>query len=175
MNLPTDKEIFLSNVRTQLSYHPRLQPMDMIKFLYQSTFGAEHLLKETDYAKRMFDEEWEQTPANNQPLTEPLFQGYVRVNIGACKFQNLDKNVVWTAFWKTATVRSGKDDTYFWKLTDWVTEAFEQLPFAFSKDEWTDTVQEYMNNGVVAVHHSQMYRTLYQPAYRVIQQEVFQK
>ncbi len=63
---------------SQLSLHPSMQPDDIIKLCYQSCYGAEHLLKDVEAAKRYFFLEWESIVAEDKPLYEEISPNYVR-------------------------------------------------------------------------------------------------
>ncbi|MBQ0011525.1 MAG: hypothetical protein KBT07_02335 [Clostridiales bacterium] len=160
-----------------LANHPKLMPQDLIKFCFQATFGAEHLLLNEERARTFWNQEYASTDACDMPLYEDLNERYVRVNLAAWKYMGKDAETLFQAFLATARTPSRMEDSTGSALSDEsaikahfsiVTEVLRSNDFPISMDAWNATCQTYLEKCVQPVHHSVQYREEYKPAYRVI-------
>lgn len=158
-------EIFL---KEHIETHPELLPQDIIKFCFQAAFGAEHLLSDKEFAGKYLHEEFSNTKAMDIPLYELLSDNYCRVNIAGWKYRNLSEESLLDLFFESVSNSkySVKEDIcYVFKLAADV--IFDNCSKDFFK-AWKDTLDEYIRSGIHAVHHSDHYREVYSPSYRVV-------
>ncbi len=172
---------FEESLRQHLKCHPKLMPQDLIKFCFQATFGAEHLLLNEDRARVFFHEEYQATKSCDMPLYEDLNERFVRVNLAAWKSFGKDEDALLQAFLRTAQAPSRKADTSDSVQSEdaaikahfsIVTEVLRAEDFSITPDMWERTFQAYLEKGIQPVHHSVQYREEYKPAYRVIRRTI---
>jgi len=146
----------------QMRLHPSMQPQDAVKLCFQAAFGAEHLLEDIERAKQYFDHEFESVAAKEGILAEFIADDVCRVNLAAWKAMGLPKDELFQLF-VTSAKQKRKDGTeVFWHYM----EEAGKLPWQGQK--WHDFVEEYLKDGIRAVHHSESYRKHESPAYRII-------
>lgn len=153
--------------------HPAIKPQDIIKFCYQATFGAEHLLSDTDAAKRYFIDEYDSTDPADMPLLEELNEKYCRVNIAAWKKSGQGREKLFEIFAASASDSSAKNPdkpgpeplkSNLLTAEKLITE----IPCDITPDVWRFELEQYIASGMNPVHHSEEYRKNYHPAYRVV-------
>ena len=156
-----------------IKIHPALKPQDVIKFCYQATFGAEHLLSDTDAAKRYFIDEYDSTDPADMPLLEELNEKYSRVNIAAWKRVGLGREKLFEIFAASASDssaehsdRPGPEILKGYLLT--AEKLITEIPCDITMDDWKSGIEKYIASGMNPVHHSEEYRKNYHPAYRVV-------
>ena len=153
--------------------YPALKPQDVIKFCYQATFGAEHLLSDTDAAKRYFIDEYDSTDPADMSLLEELNEKYCRVNIAAWKKAGLGREKLFEIFAASASDSAAKDSDKPGQeilkgnlLT--AEKLITEIPCDITMDDWKSGIEKYIASGMNPVHHSEEYRKNYHPAYRVV-------
>lgn len=146
--------------------YPMMQPTDAVKLIYQNEFGGGHLIKdETACINYLFREYNSVTKNENAQLYESIGNGMVRVNLSAVKQDQLMS--LGQAFIRGAAQHQGNVDCFYTKL-----EVLRSLTaegcFSFDTEELQQYLKVYMAAGCPAVSHSDLYRQLYQPSYRVV-------
>ena len=152
----------------QAKLHHSILPQDIVKLCYQATFGANHLFLNRDKAFQYFLQEYQNTSANSTPLFEPVSTSYVRCNLGAWKQLHFPVEWLFELFYHTASEKSSGTDTLFWNYITIAESLVTDQLFPFSKEEWQNYIASYRKHGVIAVHHSELYRANELPAYRLI-------
>ena len=146
--------------------YPMMQPTDAVKLIYQNEFGGGHLIKdETACINYLFHEYNAATKNGNTQLYESIGNGMVRVNLSAVKQDQLMS--LGQAFIRGAAQHQGNMDRFYTKrevLRSLTAEGY----FSFDTEELQQYLKVYMAAGCPAVSHSDQYRQLYQPSYRVV-------
>lgn len=146
--------------------YPRLQIRDILKYLYQSSFGCEHFATDLKSMVDYIDKESSSCYVNTECLTDSLDGEYSRVHLSFLE-SGLSAETLGKLFLKSAK----NEPSGMLHLKEKIQVAIElvrenKLPFSPSKFE--TAIQEWENSGFSAVHHSDEFRTNYHPAYRVI-------
>ena len=158
---------FTACLREQLRLHPAMQPRDVIKMIYQAAQGAEHLLTDTDRARAYFDREYAATPADaSLPLLEPLSENVSRANLAAWKATGFPAEWLFRAFVQMAGVPANETDL----MAQYIAAAGDVLreEAAFPYADWEAALAQWQAAGMPAVHHSEAYRNVEKPAYRIV-------
>ncbi len=154
--------------------YPLMEAIDAIKLAYQSEFGAGHFINDEKEAKKYFYEELSQTPANpTVPLFESVGGALVRVNFAALTEYRLPPERLFSAFVKTANAVKGTRQGFDKKLA----ELLSYKGFHFSALTLKSCIEKYLalfeKNGIPSpVSHSEAYRALYAPHYRIVDIEI---
>ncbi|MBN1479608.1 hypothetical protein JXA70_05000 [candidate division KSB1 bacterium] len=172
-----EKSTLLDLIEQHLKRHQCLGIQDVYKMLYQGVCGAEHLLVNTEHARKSLVEEWHRVQADTSGiLTESvsLDGRIVRVNLRRCKAEGYVVDNVWLALYRsTAQVNADK------VLFDNVWLQFVQLcqagalPFDFTQATQFGMQAKAANWPVK--HHSAAYREANRPAYRVVLRRIFKE
>ena len=146
--------------------YPMMQPTDAVKLIYQNEFGGGHLIRDPeaclDYLRREY-ESVEHNPA--MPLYESIGNGMVRVNLAAVKEEDLAQ--LGKDFIRSAAEHSGTLQRFRQKL-EILAQRCQSDVFSFSAAELKEYLETYAAAGYPIVSHSPIYRTHYNPAYRVV-------
>lgn len=148
-------------------YHryPRLQIRDVFKFIYQSSFGCEHMVSSsaavTDYIRR----EAESCADQAGPI-DVLDGDYFRLHLCYLK-QGLAAETLGKMFCASAKKEAEGLVALEQKLAV-ARQLTEHGELPFGVDELDRAATEWRQQGYPAVHHSETFREYYKPAYRVI-------
>ena len=166
-------------VKFQMRNYPESTLQDIYKNFFQDAFGPGHLLKDPEASLISLQEELSNFERSKlKPLIEPL--GYehkfVRVDLDVIK-----KDIVHYEDFARAFIESGD---YFSvpNLEEWIDEWQQILEIIESLDlnipnfeAEKEILNEMLKNGEYVVHHSQQYIDSYDPHYRIIQKDIFDK
>ncbi len=156
--------------KTNLIFHyeryPKLQIEDVFKYLYQSAFGSEHLIRDekdaADYIKREFSE---MKGTMNAPI-EALDGDYSRVSLSLLS-EGLKAETLARIFYLSAKTESSEKEKLINDLK-MAKELVENGELPFSKEAFEQKNAAWANTGYAALHHSAVFRAEYKPHYRVI-------
>lgn len=151
----------------QLTLHPYMQPQDIIKLCYQSAFGAEHLLSDVNAAKIFFHAEYNSVPETNCILYEEISDSICRINLSAWKASGMPAEWLFHMFVNTVAVPQSEKDVFMQNLRA-AEKLLQDIHIAFPFDEWNSYLNKYKDAGMPSVHHSQIYRDMEHPAYRIV-------
>lgn len=161
------KTILLTHARC----YPAMEPTDAVKLLYQNTFGGGHLIRDEAAALRYLRREYAATPRDPaKPLTEAIGNGLLRVNLAALPENRLEE--LGQAFLRSARLCQGTLEDFLPKLV-LLRELTAAGVFGFSAEALDSYLSDYAQAGYPMVSHSDTYRRLYHPAYRVVLEALF--
>ncbi len=155
------REILLKNCRR----YPKLRGRDLIKLLYQFSFGCEHLVAdETTVLARIISEA--ESIESGTPSEVEELGDYCRVGLSY-----LDCGLSAETLARIFCLSARPDEDGEKKLHDGIkiiTELAELGLLPISREEWSAALYEWKNANFPAVRHSEEYRETYSPTYRVI-------
>jgi hypothetical protein len=145
--------------------YPKLQAQDLFKFIFQSSFGCEHLLASPEKAIGYIQSEYEQNP-NTSHLIEDLDGDYSRVHLGI-----LSKGMTATTFGLLFCLSAKKEEEgaiLLSKKIEACSTLIDEEKLPVLKEDYYAILTEWKNAGFPAIRHSQAFRDNYFPCYRVI-------
>lgn len=156
------KELLINHYQT----YPKIQIQDVFKFLYQSSFGCEHLVSSLDKAIDYISKEYETVQHDEKIKIDRLDGNYSRVYLSY-----LNEGLSADTLGKLFTQSAKKEEQGLEKLLEKIEVAKElvlegMLPF--KQVEFDKALEVWKANGYKAIHHSSEFRETYKPAYRVI-------
>ena len=163
-NKPFDstREVVLEHVNT----YPKLQPQDIFKLLFQSAFGCEHLVSSFETALKYINAEYSNICKTEKAKIEKLDGGYKRVYL-SCLNQGLRAETLAKLFCLSAkTEPEGR--AFLEEKLQGVNQLLAENKLPFDENLYTKSLKTWREAGYPAVHHSQVFRDEYKPAYRVI-------
>ncbi len=148
-----------------------MQYRDIIKMCYQAAFGAEHLMKDADAARRYLQKEYESAAVRDAPLYEMISDTVCRVNLSAWKRLSLPLDELFSMFMSSCSVAEDGGEL-FERYIEEAEEFIKDGEHSLSLDEWRKLLEEYRRMGTHPVHHSEEYRKKELPSYRIVSLEL---
>ena len=151
-----------SYILNQFQTYPQLELQDLMKFLYQSSFGCEHLLSNPDTVKKRIQQELD-TKLDTCNSIEYLDGDYVRLHLN----YGLSVNTLSTLFILSSQQEKNCKEQLEEKLQiliDMISN--KELPFSLNNAKLT--LLKWKEDGYPAIHHSNTFNELYHPSYRLI-------
>ncbi|MGM9520857.1 MAG: uridine kinase [Oscillospiraceae bacterium] len=147
-------------LKAHLRAHPQARITDAVKYIYQNEFGGGHLITDAPAALARLKEELYSCAASDAPLTEPLGNGLVRLNLYPAR-ERISPETLSAMFKLSSEHVQGDMERFYEKL-----ELLHGL--GYPREELDGYISEYKKAGCPAVSHSPEYRAAYAPAYRVV-------
>lgn len=156
-------------LRQHCEKYPKLAVTDLFKFLYQSSFGCEHLVSDIASARAYICKEAESARPMVGDLAEPLDGDYCRVHLEYLKTGLSADTFAKLFVFSAEHVEDGKERLE--EKIDLLLEMAQKGELPFSKAEVAEALEKWRGEGCPACHHSENFRTAYAPAYRLMKQE----
>ena len=171
----TEKEKTRLLILEHYNKYPLMEISDLFKFLYQSSFGCEHMVMSLEGAIEYIRRESERLGDEKEcsEMIDPLDGEYVRVHLGCLK-RGIDIETLGGLFYRSARREDDGRVRLEKKLS--VAEGMirdELLPFSI--EDFAHSVAKWRELGYPAIHHSDAFRKAYNPAYRVIAKELIKE
>lgn len=147
--------------------HPQMEPRDGAKLVYQSVFGGGHLIRDRAESLARLRAEYEATPQVDGPLYETIGGGLVRVHLAALDAHGVSPETLNGWFADSAQRVRGTREQLLRGLEE-LRAVTAEGGFSFGPAELESYLAEYAVQGWPPVSHSETYRRLYRPAYRVV-------
>lgn len=157
-------------VRWHLAHHAGIQVQDVCKMFHQAVYGPAHILADPERALRELRRELLEVQTSGQePLAEPISPDHsvVRLNLRPYKHMGGSVEALWQALIESAGAMHGSEEAFFARWRPFAA-AVRRGELPFSASEITAMENFLAKRGVVAVHHSDAYRSANAPAYRVL-------
>lgn len=157
-------------VSCHVARYPKMLLADVYKLLHQRCLGNEHAVTNADHARRWLVRELDQL---REGPAEPLIDAIsadgqlVRIHLRPFVRESRDVDVLVNAFVRTASLVDGSIEALERALSV-VATATSQGALPFDTDEARAVSTGMAAAGFPAAHHSDVYRTAYRPAYRVV-------
>lgn len=151
----------------QCARYPELRPEDLLKGLYQSTFGCGHLVGDPSAAAEYIRREAASCAPVSGPVLEPLDGGFFRLHLWGLSGSGLTAEELAYLFAASAEVPCGGAEEIGGRL-EVLLELAEEGALPFSPAETARAVELWRKSGYPACHHSEQFRRAYAPAYRVL-------
>ena len=161
----------------QHARYPAMEAQDWYKLVHQSVFGAGHAIQNVETAHDWLIREWEDLDTvSNEPLVEILGPDsmFARINLRPYKSAGGRSDEVFQAFLQTANQGAEPSDGFerYWQS---LRQAAKKRTIAVSLDALDSLYSIMSAEGLPAIHHSERYSWLYDPAYRVVSCELLRE
>lgn len=160
----------IQSLFTHMKKHPVMEPEDLYKFIYQSSFGIAHFIDDSEQALRYLEHEItiinsEETVSRD--IIEPLGPRFCRFYLQPYLQEGGNSELLVEAMMRCAKLPG--DTASFLSLVD-------SLKVLSREDSWHGPDYEHLaaffdemkSLNWPAVHHSRLYSELYRPHYRVL-------
>lgn len=149
--------------------YPKLKIQDVFKFLYHSAFGCDHLVSSLETAIEYIAKEYDTIRQEGEPVIEALDGAYSRVPLSYLN-RGLCVDTFGRLFASSAKAEKDGLSDLIQKL-EVAKELVKEGLLPFCQDEFENAVAEWETKGYPAIHHSEVFRDVYRPSYRVIANE----
>ena len=146
--------------------YPMMQITDYFKLLYHSAFGCEHAVSSLEGATEYLLSEIGRADMDSHILVESLCFGYSRVHLDYLSKGLLPKTLAKLFFLSAGRERKGID--LMLCGIEILKDMARSGEINISLTELDAALSRWQSLGYPAVHHSEIYRQNYNPAYRVI-------
>ena len=154
-----------SMLRAYAAAYGQMQPRDLLKYLFHSSFGCDHMISPDAPVAERITSEWARL--GGVPLTELLpGKKYARVHLGWLG-KGLRADTLAKMFRMSARAEENGAADLEEKLTA-ATELVREGVFSFDEPSFLAELEPWRAAGYPAIHHSEVFRQVYQPAYRVV-------
>ena len=152
-------------IAEQIKRYPMMQISDIFKYIFQSSFGCEHLVSDEHSVISRIRSEYEAARPCMHGV-DKLDGAYSRVHLG-CIGEGLSESTLGRLFLLSAVHEDGAMEALVSKLAVICDMAREgELPF--EPDGLDSEISRWAASGYGALHHSVAFKRAYRPAYRVI-------
>lgn len=159
---------FKENLLTHYRSHPEMEIEDAFKFIYQGAFGCEHMVSDAVAVSEYIATEYMEC-ASDSDCVEKLSDGYFRVPLSYLE-NGLTAKTLGKLFYLSSKKEKGGRECLEKALSDTkelICEGLIKLPLK----DFVKKAEEWKNKGYPALHHSEKFRSVYKPHYRVIWSE----
>ena len=146
--------------------YPSLDIRDIFKYLHQSAMGCEHLVFSLPHAIRYIEQEAESCTVVGGRLVDRLDGEYSRVHLAYLR-EGLSAETLGRLFYMSAKPEEQGRVTLEHKL-EIASSLVREGVLPLDAEAFDAAVREWKAVGYPAVHHSEVFRSSYAPAYRVI-------
>lgn len=164
-SLPESTCDFKEAVNQEMKIHPNLKEQDLIKLAYQNAYGGEHMIKDEESVKTYLEEELSTLKREDGPLYSEIGGGLARLNLGASLFKGLKAENIYRLF-VDSTSSSLKSSQKLITNFGTIKNLLKNKPINNVNEKTFEEVLVLYKNG--PVHHSETYRNLYNPHYRIV-------
>ena len=147
--------------------YPHLQIQDIFKFIYQSSFGCEHMVSSLEMSTNLIREEFKNITLSDEVLIEHLDGAYSRVHLAYLN-QGLSVETLGKLFFESS---KADNKTNLEDKLNVAKELIHENKLPFSINEFDECAKEWQANGYPPIHHSDVFKKKYNPSYRVISNE----
>ncbi len=159
-------------LKEHLARYPAMQPCDVVKLLYQREFGGGHMIRNPKESLARLRAEFTTVSREERKLCrENIGKGMVRVYLASLPEDDAALVSLNDVFVESANRHQGSKENFVRDLQALATR-YRAFPFAFSESELKEYLEDYQKAGYPIVSHSEIYRELYRPAYRVVEKEL---
>lgn len=157
-----------SNIIAHYNGYPKLEIVDLFKYLYQSSFGCEHLISSPERTLEYINSELSKVK-DREWKVDALDGSYSRIHLSSV-MNDLSPEILSKYFTMSQKHEEKGKEELIAKLNIARKMIIEGIvPFSIS--DFDLMLDKWQKAGYPAIHHSDRFREEYAPAYRVIANE----
>ena len=170
----------LSILKEQIKNHPYQTLQDVYKSCYQDEYGPGHIIADESSSLNYLFTETNSIEKNYKPPV--LFEktglegNYIRVDLNLIKNGNVPFFVLFKSLLISAEIGSQKTDDDWADIWSSIVEEIKNSDIVL--DNFEEDVNRLYNISISddkVVHHSELYENTYNPHYRIIEKNIFEK
>jgi hypothetical protein len=168
-------------VNEQLTRYPKSTLQDIYKNFYQDRFGAEHAAPSRENAQNYLNYELQRmTEADTTFFVEKIGweHHFVRVPLALVKNEKLSADTLLNAFLESAKTNFPKNIEKEW-VKEWseIVRIIKGKKYYIANFETDRIIIDSLlrEQPTMALHHSAEFNAAYQPHYRIVKKEIFER
>jgi hypothetical protein len=172
------EELIQNAILEEMQLHPEARLVDIYKFFFQGTFGPGHLITEKQSALKYLQNELQSMTDFDSVLWQPVGYNkqYYRISLGLVKESTLSEEELFHAFVQSADSSALPSIEEWIKEWNFVLNIIETMNLKIiNYEEDKSILDDMLKKGNILVRHSDIYRKLYHPHYRVVNNKQFEK
>jgi hypothetical protein len=149
--------------------HPGFSAQDAYKLIFQRHMGTEHLIPDLDSPRKFLQDELDKVvPDSNALLVEPLWEDFrvSRINLAPFKAKEINFEMLLAAFLESSEPLDGVVRAFLDEWMDFIWLVKNGL-LNLNLDDVEKVNRIALENDYPAMHHSDHYVKLNNPAYRI--------
>ena len=161
-------------IREHLDRYPEMEIGDLFKLIYQNEYGGGYVAVPEESLRKIKADYEQITNARRRPkveLLEDIGNGFVRVNLGALDPEKLPFEKLNEAVIATGEKHRGSRASIREKIAE-VREHFNEFGFEFEEVTFVLFSSAMEEACYPPIDHSDTYRVLYKPAYRIVRRDL---
>jgi hypothetical protein len=174
-----NKEALIQNViLEEMHLHLEARLVDIYKFFFQGTFGPGHIIRDKQSALKYLQNELQNMTDFDSVLWQPVGYNkqYYRVSLSLVKEGTISEEELFDAFVESADPSSVPSIEEWIKEWDFILNIIETMNLKIiNYEEDKSILDEMLKKGNTLVRHSDFYRKLYHPHYRIVNSRQFKK
>jgi len=172
------KESIIQTIRQELSLHPKATLVDLYKNFFQGRFGPGHMISDPESAASYFYHELETATEFDSVLWQPVGyeENFYRINMCLVRASIIDGQELITAFIESANSVEPPSLESWIEEWDQIIQVIEEMELGLPNYEQDKTqLAEHLKEGNIMFHHSDTFHKYYNPHYRIVSKEYFNK
>ncbi len=146
--------------------YPKLQITDVFKYIHHSAFGCEHLAPSREAVTEYIQKEYDTLKSISEAKIEELDGEFCRVPLSYIPL-GLSVETLGSIFYESSKEQKENVCELERRLSV-ALELAREGALPFEEKEFSAAVVSWRKSGYPAIHHSEIFRREYSPAYRVI-------
>ena len=156
-------------ILTEYRLHPGLELVDLAKLLYQCVFGCGHIVSDPRAClDRLRTETAAVRGTPGEHGFQPLAGGFARLHLRGLEQDGLTPETVSAMFMQSASGHTLRNTAAFLESLDLLHACCADGVLPFSPGDVDLLRQRCIESDFAPLRHSERYRTLYRPAYRLL-------
>ncbi|RKY94585.1 MAG: hypothetical protein DRQ13_08065 [Ignavibacteriae bacterium] len=172
------EELIQNAMLEEMHLHPEARLVDIYKFFFQGAFGPGHIIRNKQSALKYLQNELQSMTDFDSVLWQPVGfnKQYYRISLGLVQEGRLLEEELFNAFVQSAdssALPSIEEWIKEWNFVLNIIEAMNLKIINYEEDK--SILDDMLEEGNILVHHSNIYRKLYHPHYRIVDNKQFEK
>lgn len=165
-------------ITKQMELYPKSNLQDIYKSFFQDEYGPGHLIEDVSFAREYFDLELEDMVSRGRREAEPCGTGrnFYRVPMDLVKDGIINEDEYFNAFMESSKNFKAPDVWSWEKKWQGILKEIEAMDLQIPNLEGDkEAIAKYLKHGEAVVHHSDTYNDTYDPHYRIMGKEQWEK
>jgi len=172
------EELIRNAILEEMHLHPEARLIDIYKFFFQGAFGPGHIISDKQSALKYLQNELQVMTDFDSVLWQPVGYNkqYYRISLGLVKEGTLSEEELFNAFVQSTDSSLVPSIEEWIKEWDFILNIIEVMNLKIiNYEEDKNILYNMLKKGNILVHHSDIYRNLYHPHYRIVNNKQFEK
>ncbi|MGE4572179.1 MAG: hypothetical protein AB7E09_05475 [Candidatus Izemoplasmatales bacterium] len=171
-------EVIKGIIKDHYKKYPKMELQDFIKMFYQNSFGPKHIQSNPSLEStiQFIEEELGYFVENSETRqVEYIGNDYYRVSLSVIKHGLLSPYQLGQAFYQSMLESPIIEDyniQLFINQLRLLCEMINENILQLDKEKCQLMVEEYLDKGIRPIHHSDTYKELYHPHYRLVHKTI---